>query len=114
MLTSIDIVEGDAYRRGVEYEVASGEVIPNLGEKHLTVTIESEVTRNMTAQVCDVNKALLSVKKMVESGNRVVFDPQGAYIEDVESGERMNLKEQNGMYVLKLWAKRRFQGQATP
>ena len=33
MLTSIDTVEGEAYRKGVQYEVASGTLIPNLGEK---------------------------------------------------------------------------------
>ena len=112
MLTNIETVEGEAYKRGVEYEVASGEVIPNLGEKKFVVSSESEVVRNLTAQVCDVNKALLSVKKMVQAGNRVVFEAAGAYIEDVETGERMNMKEQNGMYVLKLWARRPFRGQA--
>ena len=33
MLTHITTTEGDACRRGVQYEVASGELIDNLGEK---------------------------------------------------------------------------------
>ena len=112
MLRNIDIKEGDALRRGVEYEVASGELIPNLGEKQFVGVSDNGDVRRLTAQVCSVNKALLSVKKIVQTGNRVVFDPEGSYIEDVNSGEKIPLTEQKGMYMLKLWVKRGFQGQA--
>ena len=33
MLSSIKLEDGEQKRRGVKYEVASGEMIPNLGEK---------------------------------------------------------------------------------
>ena len=62
--------------------------------------------RSMTAQVCDVNKALLSVKKVVAAGNKVVFgDDEGSYIENKATGERMWMEEEGGMYVLSLWVK---------
>ena len=114
MLTSVETTEGDAYKRGVEYEVASGQTIPNMGEKRFIAVSESGGVRAMTAQVCDVNKPLLSVRKVVQAGNRVIFEPKGGYIEDVESGERLNMKLQGGMYVLKMWARKpdHFQGQA--
>ena len=64
MLKNIDTKEGSAYKRGVQYEVASGDLIPNLGEKHFVGVCENGETRTMTAQVCDVNKALLSVKRL--------------------------------------------------
>ena len=57
----------------------------------------------MTAQVCDVNKALLRVKRVAKAGNRVVFDEDGSYIEDKQTGEKMWMEENNGMYILKLW-----------
>ena len=60
-------------RRGVEYEVANGIKIPNLGQKQFTGYDEAGVEREVTAQVCDVNKALLSVSKMCRAGNKVVF-----------------------------------------
>ena len=62
----------------------------------------------ITAQVCGVNKPLLSVSKIVAAGNRVVFDPDGSYIEDTESGEKVWLKNQGGMYMIKMWVKRGF------
>ena len=63
----------------------------------------------MKAQVAGVNKSLLSVKRVLQAGNRVVFDNEacgGSYIEDTGTGERMKLEERGGMYMLKLWVKK--------
>jgi hypothetical protein len=62
----------------------------------------------MTLQVCDVNQGLLSVRKMVEAGNRVVFDKEGSYVENKASGDRTWLRERGGMFIMKLWVKRPF------
>ena len=59
----------------------------------------------MKAQVCDVNKALLSVHRVVQAGSRVVFAASGSYVQDEASGETMALTEKGGMYMLKLWVK---------
>ena len=52
------------------------------------------------------NKGLLSVKKMNSMGHRVVFDQEGSYIQDKKTGEVIWLKEEGGMYMLKLWVKK--------
>ena len=62
----------------------------------------------MTAQVCDVSKALLCVSKVVNAGNKVVFEKTGSYIEDLKTGENIYLKEDGTMYMLKVWAKKGF------
>ena len=108
ILKSIDLVEGVAYKRGVKYEVANGIRIPNLGEKKFTGITENGIAREITAQVCEVNKPLLSVSKIVAAGNRLVFDPNGSCIEDIESGEKVWLKNQGGMYIIKMQVKRCF------
>ena len=105
MLDSVELKDGPTKKRGVEYEVANGVRIPNLGEKKFIGTSNEGISRQIVAQVCDVNKPLLSVKKMVNAGNRVVFDRAGSYIEDPETGEIMHMEEKQGMYVLRLWAK---------
>ena len=112
MLPGVESRPGEASRRGVQYEVANGERIDNLGEKRFSCVGEEGYECNMKAQVCDVNKALLSVRRLTQAGNKVVFDPNGSYIENLETGEKMNLQEKGGMYVLKLWVHRSFQGQA--
>ena len=74
MLMSVETKEGDQRRRGVEYEVANRLNIPNEGEKEIQGVTEEGVERKVKAQVCDVNKARMSVSKIVKAGNRVEFD----------------------------------------
>ena len=105
MLTMLELKENAQSRRGVEYEVANGGKIPNMGEKQFLGHTEDGVARSITAQVCEVNKALLSVSKVVRAGNRVVFDEDGSYIEDKTTGERLWLVEEGGMYALKMWVR---------
>ena len=106
MLTAIDTREGPSSRRGVEYEVANGVKIPNLGEKKFMAVSEECIERGITAQVCEVNKALLSVRKVMAAGNRVVFDEEGSYIQDKVTGEVMWLRESGGMFMLNMWVKK--------
>ena len=76
----------------------------------VTMTEKGQM-RKMVSQVCDVNKALLSVSKVVGHGNKVVFgelDAHGntiSYIEDNITKERLWITEENGMYALKMWAR---------
>ena len=105
MLTGIATVEGYAQKKRVQYEVADGALIPNLGEKKFVAVSDAGVTRQMKAQVCEVNKALLSVHRVAQAGNRVVFAASGSYVQDETSGETMELVEKGGMYMLRLWAK---------
>jgi len=104
-LSGVETLEGEAKKRGVQYEVADGTLIPNLGEKKYIAVSDTGVARHMKSQVCDVNRALLSVHRCVQAGNKVVFAASGSYIEDEASGEVMPLQEKGGMYMLRLWVK---------
>ena len=108
MLRSIALREGMAMKQGVTYEVANGIRIANLGERQFEGVTEDGGVKNITAQVCSVNKALLSVSKAVKAGNRVIFDDEGSYIENKETGEVTWLVEEGGMYALKMWVKAPF------
>ena len=88
----------------MEYAVANGTRIPNEGEKEFVGVTEEGVMRNVKAQICAVTTSLLSVKRIVGSGHRVVFDEE-SYVEDRSTGERMNLEERDGMYMVKFWVK---------
>jgi len=105
MLTRVTTVEGYAQKKGVQYEVADGTLIPNLGEKKFVAVSDGGVTRQMKAQVCEVDKALLSVHRVVQAGNRVVFSASGSFVQDEQTGETMELVEKGGMYMLRLWVK---------
>jgi hypothetical protein len=103
VLENVPTKEGEASRRGVQYEVANGVRIPNLGEKKFKGDTSEGMARSFTAQVCEVNKALLRMRKVVQAGNKVVFDSDGCFIEDKSAGKRMWLEEGNGMYMLRMW-----------
>ena len=59
---------------GKTYAAANGGEIRNEGEKLMMVVTETGEKRQLTMQVCEVNKALLSVSKVCKAGHRVIFD----------------------------------------
>ena len=102
VVSSAEVVPSDASRRGVMYEVANGSSIPNLGQKTFRAATQEGHVRDLTAQVADTNKSLMSVSRLVAAGNTVVFSPEGSYIQD-GSGETIGLEASAGMYTVKLW-----------
>ena len=91
-------------KMGKLYEMADGAKIPNLGEKEFIGVSTEGIQKELKAQVCEISKGLLSVSRVVDAGNRVVFSPKGSYIED-EHGRRMHMEKKRGLYILKLWTK---------
>ena len=64
----VKAVEAKGARPEVKYEVADGSQIEHLGEKTFTAFTDSGSEHYMTAQVTEVNKALLSVSKLTSKG----------------------------------------------
>ena len=102
MLSSVEIKDGAASKRGVEYEIAS-----ELGRRKFQAVSQEAVTRSIAAQLCAVNKALVGVKKVMRAGNRVVFDEEGSYIGDKVTGERICATDDGGMIMMKMWVNRK-------
>jgi len=104
MLENVETKAGPASKMGVLYEVANGVRIPNEGEKKFVAyTDENSGGKEVVAQICQVNKALLSVRRMVAAGNMVVFSPEENYIQSTTTGERVELSEREGMYMVDMW-----------
>ena len=88
------------------YTTANGIKVYNEGEKTLTMChFEGSEKRDMKFQVADVKKALGSAIKIVRNGNRILMDLDDdgndyAYIENKLTGERLWLRESEGVYVL--------------
>ena len=73
-------------QNGGKFMSASGNYMPNLGEKSVAFATDDWQGRNMKFQVCDVTKPLASVSDICKKGHRVVFDADWSYIEHKESG----------------------------
>ena len=68
-----ELEESAASRDGVEYEVANGDTLPNLGQKAIAVLTQEGTIRGYQSQCADVSKALNSVRAMVNAKNAVCF-----------------------------------------
>ena len=67
---------------------ASGEQLPNMGEKNFDMVTSEGNWAQATFQVAEVTRPLCSVSKMCDKGNPVVFELGGGYVEHIKSGTR--------------------------
>ena len=54
--------------------------MPNYGEQFIKAMSSNGIGMNITAQVTDVKKPLISVQEMCRKGNRVIFKEHGPII----------------------------------
>ena len=70
----------------------------------MTLKTKEGAVRDMKFEVCSVTRALGSVSQMCRAGHKVIFnpprDPEGSYIEHIETGQKMWLTEKDGIYLL--------------
>ena len=102
-----EILEGEASKAGVKYDIANGEEIPNLGEKLMPIMTSEGTTRGLRAQVADVSKPLQAVRSLVRSGHVVVFgdgeDGNANYIMNKLTGEVNMVKDDGTNYLLGMY-----------
>ena len=101
----IPIVPSEQSIGGVEYEVANGESVPNLGERRCDIrTLNAlTLTKRMHFQVADVHKALLSTAKCADMGYYCHLGINGGYLEDATTGERIPIRREGELYILDMW-----------
>ena len=104
---NIAIVPRQSVNKGVEYEVASGETIPNLGERRcLLMTLGSAVPKRIVFQVADVHKPLLSVTCCADMGFNCYLGKFGGHLEDTKTGERISLQRKDNLYTMRAWVRK--------
>ena len=101
--TAFPLEETVASRAGKHFTGANGSPIRNYGVRKVKAVTSKEGREiKMPIQVADVMKVLASVGQMIHSGNRVVFDEAGSYIENKKSGKRTEMKEKHGNFVFEM------------
>ena len=103
----VETVPSEQSQRGVVYEVANKQTIPNEGEKRCEVTTPHMWwPKQLVFQVCKVHKPLLSVGKLKRAGNTVVFSKRhGNYIENDWTGEKIMMREVGNLFEVDLWVR---------
>ena len=106
LCTGIPIIDNFFSKSGVEYEVANGESIPNLGERRCEVmTVGSLVPKSIVFQIVDVHKPLLSITACSDMGYDCYLGKEGGSLRDRITGETIPLDRQGSLYTLKMWVR---------
>ena len=95
--------EGAASKAGVEYAVANGDCIPNLGQKLLPVMTAEGTMRGILAQVANVTDGLQSIRAMYNTGHVVVFDGPNSFALNKLTGEMNGIIDDGTNYVMESW-----------
>ena len=98
-----ELEESEAFRKGTEYECANGQPLSNLGQKRMPVVTAEGTLRGYTSQCADVSKQLQSVRQLLRTGRAVVFDDQGSFIVNRNSGEFNSIVDDGVNYTMPLW-----------
>jgi hypothetical protein len=85
-----------------KYIMPNGEIVENDGEKHLKVKTAEGEKFIVRTQLTDVRKPLMSVSKVCDEGNRVIFEENGGFIENKKSGQRTNFLREGNVSVLEM------------
>jgi len=102
----IPIMPSLASLRGMEYEVANGHTIPNLGERRCLVWTENATeVKRMVMQVADVHKGLLSLSRCADMGYEGRFGRYAGALICESTGEIIPLMRKGNLYVLRVWIK---------
>ena len=85
--------------KGIGFVAANGEKMYNYGTTQVAFKKDGKV-KTMNFSVTDCKKPLASVSKIVDRGNRVVFDDDESYILNKKTGEKILLERERGTYVM--------------
>ena len=81
---------------------ATGEIIPNMGERRVRVVTGEGRKCSITFQVAKVDTPVLSTRKLTECGHDVLYQQHGGVIIDNATGQRTKFVQRGGVYYVKL------------
>ena len=93
-------------KKKVKLVAANGSPIEVHGEKTIEFQIDGGKRCAMNYLVTGVKKPLASVGAIVDASNRAVFDADMSFIENKVIGERIDLKRQDGTFMMEMQVER--------
>ena len=91
-------------KRGQNFHTACGGELPNEGEKSVPIITREGKKGFANFQCADVSRPLMSVSRICDQGNCVVFTATGGYVLD-KQGSKTAFNRKNNVYVLDMWTK---------
>ena len=88
-------------------KAANGVVLKRYGQKSVVFEApqhgggeKNVIKGNACFQVLDVKRAIFSVPELCEKGHRVIFEPDGGYIERLDNGKKIRFEKKGKLYML--------------
>ena len=76
------------------------------GERRcLLMTMGAAQPKQITFQVADVHKALLSITRIADAGYECHLNDKGGFLLDTYTGERVPITRKGSLYVMRAWIK---------
>ena len=97
------IRQSEGSKKGLHYLAANNGSIPNVGKQHLCFESSEGLSFKVRMQSAGVSRPILSVMKLAESGNDVVFRQDGGTIKNRATGLVTEFIRKHGVYVLRAW-----------
>ena len=72
------IQESVGSSKGVRYTFATGDTVPNEGDRHIRGCAANSSTKNITIEVAHVHNTLCVVSKVRKDGHRMILDDEGS------------------------------------
>ena len=84
----------------VQFMSASGDLVPECYKIHPVVVTQEGYLKQTQFSVANVNKVLLSAAEIANRGQTIILNPESeqSWIYDRETGEYMELHQQDGVY----------------
>ena len=76
-----------------------------MGQQQLHVQTNEGRDATVVYQIAEVSRPLTAVSATCDSGNWVVYTPQGGFIINCETGRRTHFERNGGIYELDLWVR---------
>ena len=76
-----------------------------MGQQKLHVQINEGRDATVVYQIAEVSRPLTAVSATCDSGNWVVYTPQGGFIMNCQTGRRTHFERNGGIYELDLWVR---------
>ena len=105
----VEVRPSPGSRIGQRYTSASGDEIPNLGEKILDVVTKEGIEFKTKYQAADVSRTLNSVSEVCDAGGPegqyVIYSKWGGQIWNPQTRRTMPFEREGGIYTLDTWVR---------
>ena len=102
-LPMVEVKESNMSKKGARYRTATKDPVNNLEQQTFKCKMNEGHDRCMVVQVADIDKPLISVARLNDTGNSVEMSSKNPHITNIATGESTKLRRKGRSFVLDIW-----------